>query len=159
MRKGLLVLFAALLAGLAAFWAVRWHKGTPHTHDGTVALDTMPELAWLQKDLQLTDAQFARVRELHTAYRPKCADMCRRIAEAHARIEAIAAANHQITTEFAAALKAHTDVHLECQKEMLNHLYETAAILNKEQAKRYLETMLPFALDFTHSESGTLHVH
>ena len=40
---------------------------------------------------------------------------------------------------------------------MLNHLYETAATLSPEQSRRYLETMLPYALDFTHSESGTLH--
>jgi hypothetical protein len=83
--------------------------------------------------------------------------MCRRISEAHERIETLASANHVITPDYRAALKEHADIHLECQEAMLKHLYETAGTLREDQAKRYLEAVLPFALDFSHSESGKLH--
>lgn len=157
MKKGLLILLIALVAGVAAFCAARWHSASRHQHHSGVALDAMPELEWLRKDLNLSEDQYLKVRELHTVYRPKCVEMCRRIAEAHEKIEEIAKANNKLTLEYRAALREHADIHVECQEEMLNHLYTTAATLNKEQAERYLKTTLPFALDFTHSESGTIH--
>lgn len=163
MKKGLLVLLMAVLAGAAVFFATRWNKGAgrphPHSQDQGLAMDAMPELEWLKRDLQLTDVQFAKVRELHLAYRPKCAEMCRRIAEAHQKIDGIAAASQRLTPEYKAALREHAEVHLECQEEMLKHLHETAATLNPGQKERYLKTMLPFALDFSNSEPGTPSAH
>ncbi len=155
MKKGVLILLLALLAGLAAFCAMRWHQSAGH-HSGIV-LDAMPELEWLRSELKLSDEQFSKVRALHIAYRPKCTEMCRRIAEAHDEIETIAKSIGEVSPEFRVALKKHADIHVECQEQMLKHLYETASTLNREQAARYLEEMLPFALDFSHSESGTLH--
>ena len=112
----------------------------------------------MKKDLELSEEQFSKVRELHMAYSPGCAEMCRRIAEAHKKIEAFATSTREITPEYKAALREHADIHVECQEAMLKHLYRTAATLNPQQAERYLKTMLPFAMDFTHSESGTFHV-
>jgi hypothetical protein len=157
MKKGVLLLLVAMVAGMTAFCVMRWHKGEGHSHHSGVALDAMPELAWLRTELKLSDEQFAKVKELHAAYRPKCVEMCRRISEAHERIETLASANHVITPDYRAALKEHADIHLECQEAMLKHLYETAGTLREDQAKRYLEAVLPFALDFSHSESGKLH--
>ncbi len=157
MKKGSAILLFALLAGLLAFCTMRWRKAAENSHGEGIALDAMPELTWLRNELELTEAQFVKVRELHAAYRPKCIDMCRRISKAHERIESFAAAHHVITPEYKAALNEHATIRAECQEAMLNHLYETAATLNPEQSKRYLEAMLPFALDFTHSESGILH--
>lgn len=157
MKKGGVILFVALFAGLVAFCTMRWHKAAEFSHGDGIALDAMLELAWLRSELNLNEEQFVRVRELHTAYRPKCTEMCRRIAEAHEKIEGFASAHRVITPEYKAALNEHAALHVECQEAMLKHLYETAATLDPEQSKRYLETMLPFALDFTHSESGTLH--
>ena len=155
MKKGLLVFMVALLAGMVAFCAVRWQKAGHH-HSGKET--ALPELVWLKKDLELSEEQFSKVRELHLAYSPGCAEMCRRIAEAHKKIEAFATSTREITPEYKAALREHADIHVECQEAMLKHLYRTAATLNPQQAERYLKTMLPFAMDFTHSESGNLHV-
>ena len=158
MKKGLLVFMVALVAGMVAFCAVRWQK-TGHHHSGNgIALGSLPELVWLKEDLELSEEQFSKVRELHMAYSPGCAEMCRRIAEAHKKIEAFATSTREITPEYKAALRQHADIHVECQEAMLKHLYQTAAALNPQQAERYLKTMLPFAMDFTHSESGTFHV-
>ena len=156
MRKGGLILLLALLAGFASFCAVRWYHAAGH-RSGTV-LDAMPELEWLRSELKLSDDQFASVSALHAEYRPKCSEMCRRIAQAHDEIETIASSIGEVSPEFRAALKRHADIHVESQEQMLKHLYETAAILNNEQSASYLKTMLPFALDFSHSESGGQHV-
>ena len=104
MNRGFLVLGGAVLAGLLAFGAMRWEKERGLHHGGSLFLDAMPELEWLKKDLRLTDEQFAKVRALHVAYRPKCGEMCGRIAKAHSVLESVAARNRQLTPEFEAAL-------------------------------------------------------
>ncbi len=159
MKRGGFVLIIALLAGLVAFYGLRWQRERGHNYRSGIALDSMPELTWLEDDLGLSEAQVIQVRDLHQAYRPKCVEMCRRIAAAHHKITTIASANNAISEEYHAALKAHAELHLECQESMLQHLYQTAATLRPEQASRYLKTMLPFALDFSHSEPSNLHDH
>lgn len=159
MKKPLIVLIIAVTAGVVAFFTMRKHEESAHSHNSGSVLDAMPELEWLRSDLKLSEAQFAKVKALHVAYRPACVQMCRRIAEAHERIDKLGNENKSLTPEFQAALKEHADIHLECQEAMLRHLYETAATLNPDQAARYLKTMLPFALDFSHSEAGNLHAH
>lgn len=146
MKKGLLILLVALVAGAIAFWVTRSHRQSAAVHS-EVLLDSMPELAWLRTELKLSDDQFAKAGELHAAYRPTCARMCRNIAEAHAKLEPLARGGRGMSPELEAAIRHHARVHAECQKAMLEHLYETAALLDDKQAARYLETMVPHALD------------
>lgn len=154
-NKGLMVLILAVAAGCLTYFAMRWHK-TDRVAAG-VMLDSLPELEWLRVELKFTDSQFARVRDLHLAYRPRCAEMCRRISAAHVEIEALAKADRDVTPGLSSALGEHARIHVECQEAMLRHLYQTAALLNEDQARHYLEILLPYALDFSHSESGSLH--
>lgn len=156
MKRAILVLAVALIAGVTAFSLMRSHK-TGGSH-GTL-LDTMPELGWLRSELDLTDSQFTKVGELHAAYRPKCVGMCDRIEKAHERLDALARAGGQVSPELKAAIADHARIHAECQEAMIEHLYRTADVLDEEQAKRYLDTMLPFALDFSHSEPKGVHGH
>lgn len=144
MKKGLLILVLALAAGTAAFMVARSHRQSAHSN---VLLDTMPELAWLRTELKLSEAQFRQASDLHTAYRPICAEMCRNISEAHARLETLATSGRGMTPELTAAIRNHARVHAECQEKMLEHLYQTAALLDDKQAARYLEAMIPHALD------------
>jgi hypothetical protein len=144
MKKGLLILILALVAGIAAFVVARSHRQSAHNE---ILLDSMPELAWLRTELKLTEAQFRQASELHTAYRPICAEMCHNISEAHAKLETLAQTGRGITPELTAAIQHHARVHAECQEKMLEHLYQTAALLDDKQAARYLEAMIPHALD------------
>jgi Spy/CpxP family protein refolding chaperone len=150
MKKRLGILVLALVAGIAAFWSMRSCKMAARNG---VLLDSMSELAWVRSDLKLTDAQFAKVAELHAAYRPNCVEMCRRIAEVRGKVEELAKASRSVTPELEAALREHAETHAECQQAMLRHLYETAATLDPDQARTYLETMLPMAMDSTHGGS------
>jgi len=156
MKKGILILAIALLAGVIAFCLMR---SRTITHSRENLLDSMPELAWVRTDLKLTDAQFSKVSELHAAYRPKCMEMCRRISDAHEKVDGLAGKGRKLTPELDAAIREHAVIHAECQQAMLKHLYETAAVLDEKQAGRYLETMIPFALDSTLSGSETAHSH
>ncbi|MES2476893.1 MAG: hypothetical protein V4689_15320 [Verrucomicrobiota bacterium] len=152
--KALYVLMAILAAGVLAFCLMRSHR-MPSRGDALV--DSMPELGWVRSELKLTDEQFKQVAQLHVDYRPKCVKMCHRISQAHERIEELAKTGRGMTPELDAALREHAAIHLECQQTMLSHIYQTAALLDDRQSAKYLDTMLPYALDFTHSETGNLH--
>lgn len=156
MKKRILIVVTALLAGVMAFCLMR-SRTIIHSRENL--LDSMPELAWVRTDLKLTDAQFAKVSELHVAYRPKCMEMCRRISDAHQKMDRLAGKGRELTPELEAAIRERAVIHAECQQAMLKHLYDTAAVLDEKQAARYLGTMIPCALDFTLSESENPHSH
>lgn len=144
MQRGLLILVLALMAGAAAFWLTRSHRAAAQP---AVLLDSMPELTWLRHELKLSDTQFAKISALHAAYRPQCAVMCRNIAEAQTTMESMARSNRAMTPELAAAIHNHASVQAQCQQNMLEHLYQTADLLDDQQAARYLATVLPHALN------------
>jgi len=146
MKKGVLIFVLALVSGIAAFCVTRFHCHSAHQE---VLLDSMPELAWLRVELKLTDDQFAKASELHAAYRPTCEEMCRNIAQSQARLESLSRSGRGTTPELVEAIRENARVHAECQQKMLEHLYQTAALLDEKQAARYLETMVPHALDST----------
>ena len=156
MKKGLLIFVLALLTGITAFYATRVHY---HSERKAVLLDSMPELAWLRTELKLSDDQFSEASRLHVAYRPTCEVMCRNIAEAHARLETLARSGHGMSPELTEAIRDHARVHAECQQKMLEHLYQTAALLDDKQAAIYLETMVPHALDSTAEVAEKNHRH
>ncbi|WP_425602307.1 hypothetical protein [Luteolibacter yonseiensis] len=145
---------AILAAGVLAFCLMRNHRMPSR---GDALLDKMPELGWVRSELKLTDEQFKKVAQLHVDYRPECVEMCHRISQAHEQIEELAKTGRGMTPELDAALREHAAIHLECQQTMLGHIYRTAALMDPRQSERYLEKVLPYALDFTHSETGNLH--
>ena len=152
MNRGLLWIAAALCAGTVSFFAMRWHRqpAAGHLESG----HAMPGLLWLRGELALTGEQFAMVKSLHESYQPKCAEMCDLITASHERIDRLTAQASTVTPELADALRQHADVHLDCQRAMLGHLFETAAAMEAAQARRYLDLVLPYATDFAHSEGG-----
>ncbi len=156
MKRILIVITVAMVAGICAFAWMRSQR-IPH-HESSVLLETMPELVWLRDELKLTDSQFSEVSKLHAAYLPECVEMCQRIADAHKRLDAAARGKNEVTPELRLAVGDHARIHAECQERMLSHLYETARVLDAKQAERYLEVMLPYALDFSQSEPENAHV-
>jgi len=112
-------------------------------------------LAWLQTEYHLTDAQFARVRELHDEYQPKCMAMCRQIDEKNAELQSLLAATNVITPEIKQALAESAQLRVECEQAMLAHFYEVAQVMPPEQARRYLAwvqsaTMMPGQMAQSH---------
>lgn len=155
-KWGVIVVVLALICGACAFWVSRNHITERRR---SVMLDDMPELEWVKNEFQLNDQQFAKVRELYIDYLPKCAEMCQRISEAHDKIKAAVQNHDAMSPELEEAIADHARVHGECQQAMLTHLYKTAAVLDAEQGRKYLESMLPYALDFKFSEPKGAHAH
>jgi hypothetical protein len=152
MKKPLVILIVAVIAGFVAFGITRKHCSASQ---GDTLLDELPELAWLRTELDLSDAQFAKVGELHVDYRPVCGEMCRRIDESRARLEVVSLKKRTTDAELQQAIADYERVRGECKMKMLEHLYQTAALMSEEQAGRYLKAVLPAALGST----GGVHSH
>lgn len=145
MKKACLLLVAGLAAGAAAFACV-YRMGTAVQR--SIEHSNAPALEWLRQEYGLTPEQFARVCELHHAYLPHCAEMCRRIDAQNTRLQQLLAATNTVTLEIEQALAETARLRAECQSAMLKHFYEVAGIMPPEQGRRYLawvqsETLLP----------------
>ena len=152
--RGIIVLLLGLLIGVLGFSLVRWRQHLAHHHhleadyfaqhkaDGHHA-----ELDWLRDELNVTPAQMEKIQALHVAYHPECERLTLRLEVSHAQLEKLTLSTTTLNPELETALKEHSDVHLSCQKAMLVHFYATASCLNSDQAKRYLEKMLPLVFE------------
>jgi Spy/CpxP family protein refolding chaperone len=152
--RALLILLVGLAAGFGAFFGVKEQRQvhvTRHAHDGNSRL---PELEWLRDELKLTDQQFTAVAALHEAYRPTCEALCMRVRKSHEKIKQLASPSQPVSPELEEALKEHALLHVECQKAMLNHLHQTAALMSPEQAKTYLSSLLPEVIELPLEPDG-----
>src|SRR5437868_5916691 len=99
MKKGILVLVLGLVAAAAAYGCI-YFACTSSAR--TLQESSKPELAWLKEEFSLNDAEFKRVAELHAAYLPQCAEMCRQIDAQNQHLKELLAATNQITSEIEA---------------------------------------------------------
>jgi len=132
------ILFAAIAAGLGAFWVCTFF-GT--TELRSVSSDRDADLAWLRREFDLTDVQFQRIRALHTACAAKCDLMCQRIMNANAALDAAISRNKQVTPEVQQAMGEVARVQQDCRQSMLAHVYEVSAQMDPSSAMRYLQMM------------------
>lgn len=156
MKRGLWILAAALLAGLAGFVITRGRNcctmsETMTAHDGHSLL---PELEWLGREFKLSDEQFAKVSALHLAYRPTCEALCMKIMACHKKVEGLVDAGTGVSPGLKAALQEHAALHVECQTAMLSHLYQTSACMSPDQARHYLDAMLPQVIEMPMEPCG-----
>jgi hypothetical protein len=136
MRHGLKILGFGIV-GAALAYACFYLAGTARMR--AVLQSSQPELAWLKHEYQLSDAEFARLSELHNAYLPKCAERCRQIAEANLRFETALDGAKELTAELKALLAERAQMRADCQAEMLEHFFEVSRAMPPEQGRRYLE--------------------
>jgi len=132
------ILFVAIAAGLGAFWLCTFF-GT--TDLRSVSSDRDADLLWLRREFALTDVQFQRIRDLHTAYAAKCDLMCERIMNANGALDAAISRNKQVTPEVQQAMGEVARVQQDCQESMLAHVYEVSAQMDPSSAVRYLKMM------------------
>jgi hypothetical protein len=144
MKKRLFTLGLAFLAGLLAFFAMR--NLALKNQKSALVVDQLPELAWLKTEVQLSDDELAKVKELHLAYRPKCMEMCKRIADARQKLQLAAQSQRTWNPGLELAVQEHVKVQADCQRAMLQHLYETAAVLGPGKGEHFLKATLPTAL-------------
>ena len=94
MNRSLIIVLGALALGAAIF------VGSYSASERACALATSADdLSWLRTEFHLSDADLARVRELHEGYKPKCAEMCARIAAKKAEVQAALTDGTNVTAE------------------------------------------------------------
>ena len=97
-----------------------------------------PELAWLQHEFNLNNAEFERVSELHAAYLPQCRAMCLQIDAQNTELQKLLANATNTTPEIESSLAEAARLRSECQTKMLRHFFQVSQTMPPEQSRRYL---------------------
>lgn len=108
------------------------------------------ELAWIKKEFQLNSAEFERVRKLHEAYKPVCAEMCRQVDDQNRELARLLQTAHEVTPEVEQVLNRAAQLRKQCQTEMLKHFFQVSHAMPAEQGRRYLAWMQAQTLTPTH---------
>jgi len=137
-KRSLFLLAVSLLLGATAYGVL---VGTKAASLRKLEHSCGPELVWLKTEFQLDDATFERVRRLHEAYKPVCAEYCRQIDERHERLARLLADSEGVNEETAALVDEANAIRATCQKEMLRHFFEVSRAMPAEQGRRYLVWM------------------
>lgn len=136
MRKHL---FTTLLLGIVLAvigFSVFYHFSTAAHRE--MLQTSAPELAWFQREFNLTPAEFEKFSKLHASYLPHCKEMCERIDQHNERLRGLITATQQLTPELEQTLAEGARLRAECQQSMLAHFFEVSRTMKPEQAKRYL---------------------
>lgn len=136
MNKGILILLLGLVVATAAFSGF-YYAGTSSCR--SMMREPEPELAWLKREFRLSDAEFARISELHAAYLPRCRERCRHIEEQNAKLQQLLPTATTVTPEIQALLADRAKMRADCEAEMLQHFLEVSRSMQPEEGRRYLE--------------------
>ncbi len=138
MTKGLLIIALAIAVAVGGYFTY-YRCATAPTQ--AMLSGSEGEMEWLRREYHLTDAQFARIQQIHREYAPKCELMCGKIGKAKARLDQLILASRIYTPEVAAAMKECLAVQGECRQALLMHVYAVSAEMPPADGARYLEMM------------------
>lgn len=135
MRRGFVILVLGLAAAAVAYCSL-YLLGT--TGPRAWLQSRQPELVWLKQEFKLTDAEFARVRQLHESYLPKCRERCLRIQAMNQELSDLLAKGAEVTPVVESVLADRARLRAECEAAMLKHFLQVSRSMPAEQGKRYL---------------------
>ena len=135
MGRALFVLLGGLALGALAY-AGMYRAGTASSC--CLVESKTPELAWLQQEFHLSDAEFKRISQLHEEYLSGCAERCRQIDLKNQELARLLEATNNVTPEIQRTLEDAARLRAQCQSTMLQHFYEVSRTMPAEQGKRYL---------------------
>jgi len=136
MRRGLFVLLLGLAVGAATHVVYfRLHRPPdPGSLDG--------QLSWMRSELRLSDAQYARIRELHEASSPRLRALASQVAQMQAEFAAFEntrrAADSVDFIEFARFVEARRSVNRECLDSTRQLVLASAGEMTPSQREHYL---------------------
>jgi len=137
MKRSLVILVAGLVLGALAYAGMY----RAETSDSCCRIDESkaPELAWLKLEFHLTDAEFARVSELHEQYLSGCAERCHEIDLKNQELAHLLSSTNNVTSQIQQTLADAAQLRAQCQAKMLQHFYDVSRTMPAEQGKRYLD--------------------
>ena len=138
MNRSLVILCGAL-ALAAAIFGVAYRV----SQRATMICCAQPadDLAWLRTEFKLSDADMARIRELHEGYLPQCAEMCAKIAGKKGELAEIVGSGTNLTALAQTKLTEIAALRAQCQAQMLQHFITVSQAMPPEQGRRYLAEM------------------
>ena len=137
MKRTFLTLALGLAVGLGAhFTYYRLHQ--------PVATDTLEgQLAWMKTELQLTDAQFARIKEVHLASGPRLRAIAAQVAELQAEFQAFEKTRRTSDRvdflEFARYVEIRRHVSRESLDSTRQLVLAAAEVMTPSQRQRYIQ--------------------
>jgi hypothetical protein len=138
MNRSLVILLGALALGAVIFTGAYYAS-----QRATMMCCENPadDLTWLRQEFHLSDAEMARVRELHAGYLPQCEETCRRIAAAKRELAAIVGTSTNLTVEAQVKVNEVAALRAQCQSNMLQHFVAVSQAMPPAQGERYLAEM------------------
>lgn len=109
------------------------------------------QIAWLQRELGLTDAQFDKIRALHAASGPRMRELAQEVARLRAELATFE--DTRRTTErvdflaFARVVEARDDIDRACLDSTRRLVEATASVMTPDQRARYLGFVNPAELN------------
>lgn len=138
MNRSLIILVGALALGAVVF------SGSYFTaRQATMVCCAKPadDLSWLQTEFHLGNAEMARIRELHAGYRPKCAEICAKIADKQSELDALLGSSTNLTAVAQTKLDEIAALRAQCQAQMLAHFEDVSRAMPPAEGQRYLAEM------------------
>lgn len=135
MKPGLFVLLLGAAVGVASHVVYyQLHRPPdPGTLDG--------QLSWMRTELQLSDAQYARIRELHQASSPRLIALASQVAQMQAEFAAFENARRATDQvdfiEFAQFVEARRAVNRECLDSTRQLVLAAAGEMTPSQREHY----------------------
>jgi hypothetical protein len=142
MNRSLVILLGALAIGAAIFAGSYF---VAHKTCEMCCQNPGDDLAWLQAEFHLGDAEMARIRKLHEGYLPGCEARCAVIAGKKNELNALLTD----TNHLAEARKMMDEIaalRSQCQAEMLKHFIAVSQAMPPEQGRRYFAEMKKYTL-------------
>jgi hypothetical protein len=156
MKRSLLIIIVAVLASTALFGSSYFMGRRVCEACVTHSADN---LDWLREEFHLSDGDMARVRELHNAYMPECAEMCGQIAAKKQELDAELAGATNITPAAKQKLTELAVVRSQCQAQMLEHFIRVSQAMPPEQGRRYLSEMERLTIGSHEQTEQTMSAH
>ncbi len=136
MKRLLLTLVLGLTAGLGTHLAYyRYHA--------PAATDTLEgQLAWMKAELKLSDGQFARIKELHQASRPRLRAMAEQVAQMQTEFgefEQTRRTSDRVDfLEFARFVETRRSLNRECLDSTRQLVLASAEVMTPDQREQYI---------------------
>ena len=145
MNRSLVILLGALTLATAVFAGSYFTSQRVCVVAMTRSAD---DLNWLRDEFHLSDAEMARVRQLHEGYMPQCAKMCALIAAKKTEVQTALGNGTNVTVEAQTKLTELGELRAQCQAQMLQHFITVSQAMPPEQGQRYLAEMKKLTLGF-----------
>jgi hypothetical protein len=143
MNRSLVIVLGALALGAAVF-AGSYFVGQQTCV--TAMSRSVDDLSWLRDEFHLSDAEMARIRQLHEGYMPQCAKMCGLIAAKNAEVQAALGNGTNVTAEAQKKLSELGELRAQCQAQMLRHFIAVSQAMPPDEGARYLAEMKKITL-------------